>query len=362
MTAKQVALIKLAEGTQALDAGSTERAIECFDAVMALDPPQQVLRSAYLKRVDALWKLGRHHEAQADEKRWGEELAQAATQRRSADQKISEGAHRLETGNYEGALASLNQAISLGPGLGVQIRAREYRSQALWKLGRTEQAQASEQLLESLRAAAQISASRAQEITQRLPDADEKISEGARFLETGNYEGALASLNQEISLRPGLGVQTRAREYRSQALWKLARTEEAQASEQALEFLRAAAQISASRAQETTQRLRHADEKISEGARLLRADDFEGALACFDQARGLEPGGQTEIMAYEYRTHALWKLGRTEEAQASEQALESLRGAVARSKVGVPEEEHDDSEFGLIQAFLWGLFGYMSES
>ena len=78
ITTRQDALKKLAQGIQALDAGEAEDAIECFTAVMAARPllPLPTLKSAYFKRIDALRKLDRHEEADADEERW-ESLADA---------------------------------------------------------------------------------------------------------------------------------------------------------------------------------------------------------------------------------------------------------------------------------------------
>ena len=130
---------------------------------------------------------------------------------------------------------------------------------------------------------------------------------------------------------------------RADALRKLGRPQEAAESEQRWEsqkqasVLRDASSSSeapkrtiASADTERTARLRQANDRMSEGTRLLQVEDYEEALSCFDEVIGLDPGRATEMRAYDLKAEALWKLGRVEQAQASEQILETLRQPAMR--------------------------------
>ena len=73
---------KLAEGRQLLQTGDIESALSRFDEVVALNANSMTLASAYMNRLSALRKLGRHEQVADDEARW-ESVRQAALHRRA---------------------------------------------------------------------------------------------------------------------------------------------------------------------------------------------------------------------------------------------------------------------------------------
>ena len=62
---------------------------------------------------------------------------------------------------------------------------------------------------------------------------------------------------------------------------------------------------------------------IAEGTRLLQREDFEGAIAAFDEASTIDP---KQASIYLNRAEALTKVGRHQEAEADRRTWQSLRG------------------------------------
>ena len=229
MTSERDAMSVLSEGRELLQAGNFERAISCFDQVISLDPNQMLLSSAYMNRLTALRKLGRNQEADPDEGKW-EEVKEAALERRAiaererrdspvqpvplkaeptveeaekieqlrrTNEKLSEGVQLLQEEDFEGALACFDQVIALEPSLPVQIRAYQNRTDALWKLGRTEEARASGETAESLQPPA---------LSAAIGSGEEEESGGGMHMLIGGLfflGGLIATIYTYTSAAPG---------------------------------------------------------------------------------------------------------------------------------------------------------------
>ena len=77
--------------------------------------------------------------------------------------------------------------------------------------------------------------------------------------------------------------------------------------------------------------------KLREGKAWIISGDPERALQCFDEAIALASDQETEEEAHRQREEVLRKLGRNEEARASEDVLESLRPTITEAS----DEEED---------------------
>ena len=178
----------------------------------------------------------------------------------------------------------------------------------------------------------------------------QKLAEGKRLFEVEDFEGALECFNECIQLTSDPMTLGSPRLNRAETLKRLGREEEEESV--------------ARHPPDDRQTRATAEDKFAEGLQHFGQQEFEQAIASFDEVLRLSPNHRTLTSTYLNRSEALTKPGRFEEAAADKEQWDSLRqtappvsvaqgrGSKVEASGDIAYFDHDVTGWRIVAAFV----------